>query len=90
MSETKPTEDLYVLQLVATICKLEDEADRKDKVIEELMAALKPFTHPDLRLRLGDLAFQPAEQIVFYRSSAYLRLRDFDNAAEAHDRGRDE
>jgi hypothetical protein len=51
--------------------------------IAELEAALKPFTHPDLRLRLGGNSPREGnEAVVFQRNSAKLRLKDFDGAQE--------
>ena len=51
MDEIKPTEDNlhdpYVLQLVAAICKLEDELERKDKVVEAAQAFLKQHDSGD-------------------------------------------
>ena len=68
-----------------------DFTDIQQVAIEELQArvkklegALVPFTHPDLRLRLGgNSPSDGADAIVFQRNKAILRLRDFDTAAAA-------
>lgn len=52
--------------------------------IERLRAALEPFAHPDLRLRLGGNSKREGDgAIVFQRNKAKLKLKHFDRAAEA-------
>ena len=58
------------------------EIERLQARVEALEGALKPFTHPDLRLRLGGNTIREGDSaIVFQRNAALLRLRDFDRAA---------
>jgi hypothetical protein len=59
-------------------------AKQQMAVIKRLRDALTPFSHPDLRLRLGGNSDREgAEAIVFQRNSAILRLKHFDAVEQA-------
>ena len=60
------------------------EIKRLHARVAELEAALRPFAHPDLRLRLGGNSPRDGDSaIVFQRNKAILMLRDFDAAKQA-------
>jgi len=67
-----------------------DKIEQLEAENQRLRAALLPFTHTDLRLRLGgNSPTEGANAIIFQRNSAKLRLRDFDEAWTALEQDND-